>query len=304
MKWDKEGLPSLPALSGHLPHAFRKEWAVVGPSRQWPSTLIRRLEFYTYGSSSTLFLSTPSSLCKIWDSWKESWKDLERLGKSWKDSWKESAGAEVGWGHPERKGHSLPVPVMGSYPHTPISRITPIGPPHFLWVSGKCKTGTKVLRKDKGGGRGRWPGFSPHHKGRQGTHSSIVPVSQRSQQLQERSTWGRQVPHLCLLTGRGAAAPGRTTSHLQSAGLFPSPLWAAASARKRTCLMQALYKQIQLIPFALPSSSVLPFVFPFTSDLLGHLRLGQYRTRQDVSLGKSENTILSHPQAPYSPRPP
>lgn len=68
--------------------------------------------------------------------------------------------------------------------------------------------------------------------------------------------------------------------------------------------MQALYKQIQLIPFALPSSSVLPFVFPFTSDLLGHLRLGQYRTRQDVSLRKSENTILFHSQAPYSPRPP
>ena len=62
--------------------------------------------------------------------------------------------------------------------------------------------------------------------------------------------------------------------------------------------MQALYKQIPLIPFALPSSSVLPFVFPFTSDLLGHLHLGQYGTRQDVSLGKSENTILSTPMLP------
>lgn len=68
--------------------------------------------------------------------------------------------------------------------------------------------------------------------------------------------------------------------------------------------MQALYKQIPLIPFALLSSSVLPFVFPFTSDLLGHLRLSQYGTRQDVSLGKSEMTILSHPHAPYSPSPP
>ena len=154
--------------------------------------------------------------------------------------------------------------MVGSSPHTPISRITPIGPPHFLCVSGKCKTGTKVLRKDKGGGRRQWPGFSPCHKGQlaQGGETWAAEHTQQHRACisEELAAAGRGQPgagrfpiSACLL-GREAAAPGRTTSHLLSARLFPSPLWTAASARKRICLMQALYKQIPLVPFAWPSS--------------------------------------------------
>lgn len=77
--------------------------------------------------------------------------------------------------------------------HTHTYRITPTEPLHFPCVLGKCKTGTEVLRKDKGGGRGRWPGFSPRHKGgsqeeeKPGPQSTrcFVPVPRRRQQL-----WG------------------------------------------------------------------------------------------------------------------
>ena len=105
---------------------------------------------------------------------------------------------------------------MGSSPHTPISRITPIGPPHFLCVSGKCKTGTKVLRKDKGGGRGRWPGFSPRHKGQlarggetwgaEHTQQHCACVSEELAAAGRGQPGGQQVPYLCLLAGQGGGS--------------------------------------------------------------------------------------------------
>ena len=61
--------------------------------------------------------------------------------------------------------------------------------------------------------------------GRQSTHSSIVPVSLRSWQLQGEVNLGAgRFPISACSLGREAAASGRTTSHLLSARLFPSPL--------------------------------------------------------------------------------
>lgn len=59
------------------------------------------------------------------------------------------------WGHLERKGTGLPVTGPGQLPTTRTYRITSIKPLSFPCVLGKSETGTKILREDKGGGRGR-----------------------------------------------------------------------------------------------------------------------------------------------------
>lgn len=104
---------------------------------------------------------------------------------------KVSGGRSRGGGHQERKGHNLPAPGPGQLPTT--HRFTPIEPLHFPCVLGKSETGTELLRKDKGGGRGRWPGFSACHSGqlsgggrtRALEHMCPVPAPPRSWPL-----WG------------------------------------------------------------------------------------------------------------------
>ena len=100
----------------------------------------------THGSGSTLPSPPPAACARAGSIGKGFQKRLEAAGEE---------GAQ-------------PVATDGGQPpsHTHRYRVTPTEPLHFPWVLGKGKTGTKVLRKDKGGGRGRWPGFSPRHKGR------------------------------------------------------------------------------------------------------------------------------------------
>lgn len=201
----------------------------------------------------------PSSLRKVWDPRKR---------------FPAGAGGRNGLGPLKRKGHSPLSWVVGDTPiHTHTHRITPIEKLHFLCVLGKCKTGTQVLRKDKGGGSGRWPGFSPRHKGQLSEggkswateHMLIVPEPRRRQQLWGEVTpgppgspWPLQAGWL----GREAAAPARRNLSLAVCEALPSPL-RTASARKRICLMQTLYKQILLLLFAffLSPSLCLPISF-------------------------------------------
>lgn len=111
-------------------------------------------------------------------------------------------GGRNGWEHPERKG-TQPARSPGQLPTT--HRITPIEPLYYPCVLGKCETGTEVLRKDKRGGRGRWPGFSACHKGQLSegekklgcrAHAALCLCLRGDSRCGERSTWGHQVSHL------------------------------------------------------------------------------------------------------------
>lgn len=84
-----------------------------------------------------------------------------------------------GRGAAQGQGSRSPAPCSAQAP------ITPIEPPHCPCVLGQCKTGTKVLRKDKGGGRGRWPGLGPRHTGRLGGGGDLGPRLCRTWLCQE-----------------------------------------------------------------------------------------------------------------------
>lgn len=72
-------------------------------------------------------------------------------------------GGRQKWLGASGKEGAQPASGPGQLPTT--CRITPIEPLYFPCVLGKCETGTEVLRKDKRGGKGRWPGFSACHEG-------------------------------------------------------------------------------------------------------------------------------------------
>lgn len=125
------------------------------------------------------------------------------------------SGGRSGRGASGEEGAQPACPWSWAAPHN-THRFTPIEPLHFPCVSGKSETGTEVLRKDKGGGRGRWPGFSACHKGQQrsgggrtwgpGAH---VPCARASE---EPATAGRGQPgatRFPISLGREVAAPGR-----------------------------------------------------------------------------------------------
>lgn len=138
--------------------------------------------------------------------------------------------------------------------HTHTYRITPTEPLHFPCVLGKCKTGTEVLRKDKGGGRGRWPGFSPRHKGRLSGGGK---------------TWAPEHTLLCACASEETAAVGRGQP---GAARFPmsSARWgrnlslavcealpqpaASSICQEKDLFNASLHKQGPLVPFRVPSS--------------------------------------------------
>lgn len=99
-------------------------------------------------------------------------------------------------------------------------RFTPIEPLYFPCVLGKCKTGTEVLRKDKRGGRGRWPGFSARHKGQlsQGEKNwAAEHMLHCACASEETAAVGRGQPgatRFPISLGREVAAPGRRNHSL------------------------------------------------------------------------------------------
>lgn len=108
------------------------------------------------------------------------------------------SGGRSGRGASGEEGAQPACPWSWAAPHN-THRFTPIEPLHFPCVSGKSETGTEVLRKDKGGGRGRWPGFSACHKGQQRSgggrtwaleHMCPVPAPQRSRPLRGEVSLG------------------------------------------------------------------------------------------------------------------
>lgn len=156
------------------------------------------------------------------------------------------------------KGHSPRSLAVGSNPlspqHAHTYRITPAEPLHFPCVLGKCKTGTKLLRRDKGGGRGRWPGFSPRHKGRLS---------------REGKTWAPEHTPLCACASEETAAVGRgqpgaarfpMSSARRGGNLslavckaLPQPT-AGSICQEKDLLNASLHKQIPFVSFRAPSS--------------------------------------------------
>lgn len=89
---------------------------------------------------------------------------------------------------------------------------------HFPCVLGKSETGTEVLRKDKGGGRGRWPGFRACHKGRLSGRKNLgrrahLPCACASEEPATAGEVSLGPPGSPSLWGRRWQHQGEGTSH-------------------------------------------------------------------------------------------
>lgn len=161
------------------------------------------------------------------------------LGKGFQQGHKWAGGLWRG-----RGAARLPLGV-GSSLHTPTFRITPTEPPHFPCVLSKCKTGTEVLRKDKGGGRGRWPGFSPRHKGRLsegGKTWTAEHTQHRACASEEPVAAGRgqpgatRFPISARSLGRQAAASGSRNLSFAVCEALPQPTASSSICQEKDLL--------------------------------------------------------------------
>lgn len=209
-------MPSLPALSGLLQHAFRDEGAVVSPCQGNDRASQSGSWNFIHVVPAPLSSSPPPAACVRSETRRKvSSKGRSRLGASREEG--TQPACSWWWAAPPPHTH------FQNHPN----RTTPL--PLCL----RQQTGTKVLRKDKGGGReGRWPGFSPCHKGqlaqggenwRQSTHSSIVPVSQRSWQLQGEVSLGPAGSPSLPARWAGGGSTGENNLSFAVCGALPQP---------------------------------------------------------------------------------
>ena len=151
--------------------------------------------------------------------------------------------AERGWGRPEEEGAHPACPWWWAAPPPhPLPESPQLEPPHFPCVSGKCKSGTKVLREDKGGGRGRWPGFSPRHKGllAGGGEPWAAEHRRRHRASQEAAAVGRGQPGAARFplsaASLGREALGRSNLSLAVCEALPQPTASCSFCQEKDLL--------------------------------------------------------------------